>query len=351
MFLKLFTLFLITLLILPNPVSGEEFQDIFCILNESVWTGDWTDMKDPYTPQKNVIREKHTYGWMDITGYDREVMVDNITFVYGEPLQKNYNKLEILPTLPFSKHYKRIIIGGVVIFYDSWHIKVLPPNMYIDRVTHFSRKLYVSKNHTHINAQLIIKMVWRKECSRDGSRVIITTRETIILRDSIERPLVYPSLIENNTIDMTEYENNISNYSLIKIPPQDGVVITNFSYKNNSVLRVNKLGLIREGVDGNLTLQFLNDTQAWIVDANQSVIGSHDGGVVIHETPVNLSLLNVTLSSPYESLTINNYNTTCYHADPGEVFNAKSLYWFLPCIILLWGISKIYTTITNSIGV
>ena len=351
MFLKLFTLFLLTLLILPNPVSGEEFQDIFCILNESVWTGDWDDMKNPHKPQKNVIREKHTYGWMDITGYDREVMVDNITFVCGEPLQKNYNKLEVLPLYPFSKHYKRMIIDGVVIFYDSWHAKFYPKNKRVMNVTDFSRTLSVSKNHTHISAKLKIEMVWWQTYCRKGSSVIITTRETIILRDSIERPLVYPALVENNTIDITEYENNISNYSLIKIPRQDGVVFTNFSYKDHSVLRVNKLGIIREGVDGNLTLQFLNDTQAWIVDANQSVIGSHDGGVVIHETPVNLSLLNVTLSSPYESLTINNYNITHYHADPSEVFNAKSLYWFLPCIILLWGISKIYTTITNSIGV
>ena len=334
MFLKLFTLFLLTLLILPNPVSGEEFQDIFCILNESVWTGDWDDVHTDKKPYRNTQTNDHLHGWIDITGFEREIRHGNTTYVYGKPLTENITKNTWLDPKTNKHNAQKIIIDGIILHCDTWHTKQQSKRLSwirnVYRVTYFAQTLYLTGNTTHINARLELHMTWWYYHKVIGDFYCIRHDETLILYDTIERPIIYPSIMKNVTANIIEYENNISNYSLIKIPHQDGVVFTNFSYKNNSVLRVNKLGLIREGVDGNLTLQFLNDTQAWIVDENQSIIGSHDGGVVIHETPVNLSLLNVTLSSPYESLTINNYNITHYHADPGEVFNAKSLYWFLP---------------------
>ncbi len=346
------TLFLFSLLTIYPVSANQTFDDIFDILNYTVWTGNWSDLLNTQKPDKTTHTQDHLHGWLDITGFQKEILYNGKKYVYGDPLPENVTKHDYyLKKYPTGVHHKtREVHGLVVVEYDTWHSKWQTPrrkrhkvtNVY--KVTNFNRTLELTQNETHITATLNVYMRWWYYHKVIGDFYCIRHDEYLTLTDTIEKPETYPYTIWNITGEITEHYNNITPYTTIHIPQQDSVVFTNITYNGSSALRVDTLGIIVND-SGYKRVNFIENSTFWKVDSNQSIIGAGGLDAVVYEAPINLSLLNVSISSPYETHYVTNFTKHRVYEDYKKAFPPFLLCLILPILLLFWVIYRSWKTL------
>jgi len=346
--LPLFTLFLF--LTIPSvSATNQTFDDIFDILNYTVWTGDWSDLLNTQKPDKTTHTQDDLHGWLDITGFEREIECNGKKYVYGEPLSANVTQYEGLTTPTKTHHPKKEVHGLVVIEYDTWHTKWQTPRRHlwmntVTRVTNFNRTLHVTSNETHITATLNVYMRWWYYHKVIGDFYCIRHDEYLTLTDTIEKPETYPYTIWNITGEITEHYNNITPYTTIHIPQQDSVVFTNITYNGSTALRVDMLGVIVND-SGYKRVNFIENSTFWKVDSNQSIMGAGGLDAIVYEAPINVSLLNVSISSPYETHYVTNFTVNRIYEDYKKAFPPFLLCLILPILLLFWVIYRSWKTL------
>ncbi len=342
--LPLFTLFLF--LTIPSvSATNQTFDDIFDILNYTIWTGNWSDLLNNYKPDKTTHTQDHLHGWLDITGFQKEILYNGKKYVYGDPLPENITQCRGLTRYPTGVHnHRREVHGLTIIEYDVWHTKwqTKRKNYWHNtqtRVTSFTGVLNITSNSTHVTATLNVHMVWWYYNMLPGDFYTIRHDEYLTLTDTIEKPETYPYTIWNVTGEITEHYNNITPYTTIHIPQQDSVVFTNITYNGSTALRVDTLGIIVND-SGYKRVNFIENTTFWKVDPNQSIIGAGGLDAVVYEAPINLSLLNVSISSPYETHYVANFTVNRIYEDYKKAFPPFLLCLILPILLLFWVIYR-----------
>ena len=339
-------LFFLLFFILIPPVTAiaddnSTLSNIFDILNYSIWTGDWSDLEANHKPCKDLHHQDHLHAWLDITGFEREIKYKGEIYVYGDPLPININKTESLTRYPTHTHNPhKNTYGAVIIESDTYHNKwqTHTKNSWHNtktQVTEFNQVLNVTDNETYITATLSIHLVWWYFCTLPGNSHSDRYDEYLKLTDTIKKPKQYPYTIWNVTGSVVQHYSNLTPYTTVEIPQQESVMFTNITYNGSTALRVDSLGIVVND-SRYMRVNFIPNSTYWIIDPNQSVIGAGDKKAVVYDVPLNMSLLNVSISSPFETRYVTDFTVEEIHENPRKVIHPFLIALFAPLFVLMW---------------
>lgn len=315
MMLSRATIFLFISLIMSPTVAAN--GSIFDVLDERFFDGAWTNVSEG-EPVKTVQTSGHIRGWIDIVGFESLCNIDGVDYVEGDPANAAIVKYDAWDTI------------------DGWN----------SNVDYLTKTLSLIDDGENVTAKLHVDLLWhtsRLRCSGSaetgGRHCWISKtyhRETANFY-AVELCPDVLTPIENITASITIQNNSFSPYTSVSVPTQANIVSTEFIYKNNTVKHYHSLGWITNNSNGNEHVEFLNKS-FWIEDDDQNVIRHQGDQCIINEAPLNLSELQITISSPYTTKNVTDYNVTMINSKPSDYIQFEMIMIFLIVIgVLVWG--------------
>lgn len=305
------TIFLfLSLIMLPTATA---YESIFDVLEERFFDDDWSNVTSGGTPEKNVYWEGHIKCWIDITRFKNVSIIDGCEYVSGTPCD------------------------NVIIQYDAWHTFIHLWDLglcFNDNVDHLLTDVRCFEDGGDVVAVLDVELMWHST-SADGDKDYVIETVTISTREIA--PAVFNNTIKSTIAEITCYNNTFSPYTNIIVLTQDNIISTTFTYKNNTAKRFHSMGWITNNSNGNEHVEFLNKS-FWLEDDDQNVIRHHGDQCIINEAPLNLSELQITISSPYTTKNVTDYNVTMINSKPSDYIQFKMIMILLIVIgVLTWG--------------
>jgi hypothetical protein len=114
---------------------------------------------------------------------------------------------------------------------------------------------------------------------------------------------------------------------MIHVPEWWNIIRTTVEYKNNDTSWHNLTGIVRNNSRGTEHVWFVND--GTFIDDENDTIEKMAGYYVINEAPLNRSLLNITILTPYMEYTPTNWNVTVINSKPSDYIYFKVMFAFL----------------------
>jgi len=280
---------------LPSPLN---------ILDEKVFDGDWSVADDTGTPI--VIWKDNCYAadecsptisaWIDITGFRNESVINETRYVNGSARQFAIVKRGAEYHTPGNcvfVSFESVLVSVIDYEYDDGRI--------VTEATQESTFEY--KEWICYKVGLIEFCYWQHYT--DIFHVAYRT----------DAPNEFDNTIDNYEITITSYNNSVTPYTLIYMPPRENIIKQSVHYRNDTASWYNLTGLVKTNDRGTEHVRFLNET-GYIVDENETITRRAEY-FVINEAPLNWSLLNVSVYTPYtEQYPI--CNATIYNSKPSD---------------------------------
>lgn len=288
--------FLVFVLISQNASAGW-LPTPFDIIDEKVFDEDWEVADNIGEPIKVVKSDGHIRGWIDIVGFRKMCVINMTEYVNGSPKDFAIVKRDAWHT-PIN--------GEVVSFVTSAST--------IDEVG-YTTAIQDTEFHWKYKVYTLFGSYWKH----------VYEYQTITY--STRSPDTFNNSIDDYEITITSYNNSVTPYTLIYVPPRDNIIKQSVHYKNDTVSWYDLTGLVNENNRGTEHVQFLDET-GFAIDENKTIHRRAEY-FVINEAPLNWSLLDVRVFTPYIEKTDVVCNATVYNSKPSDFVAEKPIIIFV----------------------
>jgi hypothetical protein len=280
----------------------------FEVLNENFFDGDWSIADAEGTPNKNVKSSNHIRGWIDIIGFENMSIIDEVNYVNGSAREFAIVK---------RKAWHTSVPGKVVSFKSICSV--------IDTDYVYANDTTSAVQHTHFH--------WKKKvCGLYGCHWV-HHNEYLTVSYTVDSPITFNNTIDDKTVIITSYNNSINPYTLIYIHDRYNVIKTTVEYKNNTAKRCNRTGLVTTNDRGTEHVEFISNE--WYIPDPNLTITRRSGYYVINEAPLNWSLLNISVFTPYIEHDDKNWNVTTINSKPSDFYDIEGIVVFVAMISIL----------------
>ncbi|MCK5611954.1 hypothetical protein KAR91_59340 [Candidatus Pacearchaeota archaeon] len=307
------TFFFILITALP-AVASAEFNDIFDILNETEFSGDWNISVDHPNAIETVQSSQHIHAWIDIIGFEDTTKIGNISYIDGSSVPEPIVEYAVWDAgLGWNDNLDYVVI-------DDERI------ITVGNITTAEIDIHLKWHHSELKS--------RKICTPLGCRTIKWIKKTYhheyaTFTASIPTPQPYPAITELECY-ITIYNNSFNPHIKVYIPLNDTILRTEYRYGNDAIVRYSMIGLAETG-SVNLTT-----THQWS-EPTDNLTFIYDTMVIknTNTSQFNLSDLTITVVNPYESkqLTNSSYNVTEITHIPGKEFH-PFFYYFVAVVLI-----------------
>jgi len=143
------------------------------------------------------------------------------------------------------------------------------------------------------------------------------------IKYSTKSPEVFDNSINDYEITITSYNNSVTPYTLIYVPERYNIIKQSVVYKGNTTSCYNLTGLVKTNDRGTEHIRFLNEPGTTL-DENETITRRAEY-YVINEAPLNWSLLNISVYTPYVVYNDPICNVTIYNSTPSDFVAWKPL--------------------------
>lgn len=277
------TILLFMFLLTLTPVVTAQ-AGLFGILDKTAYNGSLDIVTDYPDPDKTVQAHKHIRGWIDITGFNNSVRINGTEYSN---------------------------ISTPVIEHDVWD-EGLVWNDNLDWIK--SSDTRITRDDDNITAEIDIHLLWhhstlrsRTVCGLNGCRTYTWIQkdyynEYTTLTTTIQAPQEYPE-IKDIPVKITIHNNTINPHVDIHTPVNPHVTKTEFTYKNETITRINLAGAAATGaVNLSGCLYWQDSSDNWSSRHNTAILK------YTNESEFDLTSLQVTAHTPYGHRDTSNYS-------------------------------------------
>lgn len=274
----------------------------FEIQNESFFDCDWSIADKHGNPVKDVKSSSHIRAWIDIIGFENESIIDETRYVNGS-----------------AKDF-------AIVKRDAWHTPV------DGKVVSFTSTYSIADHNNTTTATQSTIFHWKyKVCGLLGCHWV-HVHEYLSVSHTAESPEKFNNSIDDYEITITSYNNSVSPYTLIYVPDHDNIIKVTVKYKNNVSKWYNRTGWITTNAKGTEHVEFINET--WQVRDHSDMITRRSGFNVINEAPLDWSLLNISVYTPYIEKNNATWNVAVINSKPSDFTSWKLILVFLITIVV-----------------
>lgn len=281
--------------ILVATVGGvSAWEGPFEINNETFFDGDWSVAADTGTPIKNWKHSTHISAWINITGFRNESIINETRHVNGSA--KDFAIVKKFAKYQMGHRERKVSFKSTCSISDS----------------------YVLNKTNTTTATQTSTLVYQVKKPRllGGYKWVTQTPEKLTVSCTVESPETFNNTITDMKIIITSYNNSVTPYTLIYIPYHWKIIKETVEYKNNITHYKNKTGWVTTNSMGAEHVRFLNNT-LHIEDPTFTVTRCAEY-YVINEAPLNWSLLNISVFTPYVEITDVPCHITVMHSKPSD---------------------------------
>jgi hypothetical protein len=289
----LFLFFILFTLLVPTATAAEQ-DSIFDLLNSTIWDRVWDSLTYNTKPDKDVRTGTDLQGWIDIVGYRNMVRINGTDYIYGDP------------------------VDCAVVEYDVWDLISARKDRWNDNVDWIRTDLHVLQQGENITATLDITMLWHHSTlkhTKTGKPYIKKTyhTETMTVIDTETIPKQFNYTFANIAAYITVYNSSFSPKVLVYVPELPYVLETTYTYGNDAIMRTNMLGEVEKSEKG---VEFVNFTDVSMWSEPKGDLCYIGDCAVIRNENFTADQLNISLSTPYETVEITDYSITVVDYSP-----------------------------------
>ena len=272
--------------------AAKEVADfVYDLVTQKCWDEDWKVADDEGEPVKNWDSSTRIHAWVNITGFRNESMINGTRYVNGSAKDFAIVKRGAKYTLKDEEKFTSLISTLIV-----------------------SDKIPVNGTNVTIAIQKST-LKYKAKKKLFGIYKWIPKTETHTVSETVCSPKNFTTRISNVTALVTFYNRTISPVTHVYVPNENhssmkDVLIVRYRYNGSNVTRYDQVGWVMKNSLGAEFVEFVDAGMypTWVTDENQSVI-NHCGQIVTVSDPkFNISLLNVSLHTPYETRYISDYS-------------------------------------------
>ncbi len=290
---------LVFFLVLFSMSNASAWGSPFDIKNESFFDGDWEIASEHGNPVKNVKSNAHIRAWIDIIGFDNESIINGTRYVNGSP--KDF----------------------AIVRRDAWHTSV--SGVVVSFTTTYAG-VYDGNNTT--TASQTTNFHWKyKVHTLYGSHWRHVYEGPLTVSYTAESPETFNNAIDGYEITIVSYNNSVTPYTLICTPDRWNIIKTTIEYKNNLTHWHNQTGWVAVNDRKTEHVEFLNASQCIADSAN--MLTRRAGYTVINEAPLNWSLLDICVYTPYATHQNPALNITVINSKPLDYVQWEVMIIFL----------------------
>jgi hypothetical protein len=266
------------------------------LLDREYWDGDWEIASEHGTPVKDIYKTKNSWAWIDIVGFENESVINNTRYVNGTPRSFAIVRYDSGYSVP-NNH--------VFVSYDV-ELKV------VDTDWDYKNDTTEAILHTKfVHKEWICYIIpdFGKFCYWQYYTEGITTSCTV------DSPETFTTRIPDVHVHIISMCNrSVNPVTYIYIPTEnhssmENVMISRVCYNDSNIARYDQTGWVMKNQKGTEHVEFVDDGSlpSWAKDDNQSTIDHCGRLVTVFGRDFNMSLLNISLHTPYETRYVTNY--------------------------------------------
>lgn len=206
---------------------------------------------------------------------------------------------------------------------DGWDVEVQGTE---EKMTHS-----ISEGVVTAELDVVVKWCYRsKKRNLEGEFRYNNKTSTAAFHSYAVMPQVLNST--QATAIIMSHNNSVMPHSLIDVRINETVTATEICYRNQVATHHNKVGVLTNE-DGLEYFDFV-DADVWVPDPDGMIV-RRGGYYVIDEAPLDTDNLTITVSTPYESFEVVEYNVTVMHSKPTDHVQWQLMIWFLSLLGVL----------------
>lgn len=249
------------------------------LLSQKCWDGDWNVANKHGKPAKSVKKDGHIRAWIDIVGFREESILNGTHYVNGS-----------------AKDF-------AIVKREEWHT---PVN---GQVVSFRTTYNVFDSGDYTIATTTTMFYWRyKVKTLIGYKWVNVYEGPLTVSSTVLSPERFTGRLENVTAKVQVHNRSTNSVAYLSIPMTDNLTMVQVTYNGSTVSRHDQLGRVIHNEKGTELVNFTReDLPTWIKDVDQSVIDHQGRYITILDDDFNASLLDIVLISPYETLSVTDY--------------------------------------------
>lgn len=315
--MRVATVFIFLLLI--APVATAEPGSIFDVLNMTVVDGDlesggayfdgcnrswakttrYTNIGDI---KPGVVPAHHISASINIVGYDGVALFDGVKCISGCPADL-----------------------AIVESYVSTSYAGFEANK--DWVKHV---ITVKSSGGNTTATMRVSFLWHWTTYSSVTGAV--RKHYVIEYKTVSVTKPHPKILSiddtNVFAQITMYNNTFDPYSLIQVDVPENITVTTFKYKNNTAKHFNSVGV------SNVSHVEYIDAGMWKTTPNQDLMLPYGDLCLIRDAPLNLSELQIQISTPYTTENVTNCTITIITGTATDYINFKCMFVYIIMVSL-----------------
>ena len=265
------------------------------LFDREYWDGDWEIASDHGKPMKDIKRTDNSWAWIDIVGFENESIIDDIRYVNGTPRSFAIVKYDSGYSVPENCEFVSYDVELKVIDTEWDHKNDTTEAILHTKFVYKEWICYVIPN-------------FGKFCYWEYYT------EKITISCTVDSPETFATRIPDVQVHITSYNRSVNPVTYIYIPTENhssmkDVMISRVYYNGSNITRYDQTGWVMENPKGTEHVEFVDDgaLPSWVKDGNQSMIDHCGRLVTVFGQDFNISLLNISLHTPYETRYATNY--------------------------------------------
>ena len=272
-------------------------------------------------PVYEVSNSEHIFGWVTVS-FENASRINGTTYVADNysivPVYDVWNSVDGI------KAYERCE--------DCYSCKMMRAKLISMNVTPV-----ITEKDELIVVNVYVELKWGYYCNHcriSGENMPCeamwrnTTEHARFTATAIAPTIV--TLDDRNVIaQITEHNNTFDPYTIIRVDVPENVTVTTFTYKNNTVKHFNLIGV------SNVSHVEYLDSSTWKTTPNQDLILPYGDLCLIRDAPLNLSELQIQISTPYITKNVTRCNITVITGESTDYVDFKGIFMYTSIIFIL----------------
>jgi hypothetical protein len=277
---------------LPTVEQSQQiFSSIFDILKVPLSDSGFVTQSSIYSPNETWINQGDISAWIDVVGYTGEISIGNDIYI------------------PKLANECAIVLSGT----QSTKARVVSQES--------SKKLTEGANNS-LNVALEVKTTFEVPDSHKimilGHTLNYTTykqeSENVTFTKTFQAPALFPAFNPPN-VSVINFNGS---HAIVTVPNIPGIVKIDYTYNNSTATEYRLLGYVGSATNGFKTTEY-KTTELYNFDESGKLSLGRDG-IYIKDSKFDLSRLNVTVITPYDSFHISHFEYSLIEDDHLKFF-------------------------------
>ena len=253
----------------------------FAVLDMPVFDGNWSELSQDGTPITPNYPMAEIRGYVDIMGFENTTVIDNVTYIDKNPNPVTHIHVEC----PFGHDY-------------------------VESFT-YSESVTIVNNNVSINVRANVN--WADVRKTEDSTMVSGRHSILNFIDARSHPKIF-AYPDSPNITIIQYINATTPHTLLQIPElsNESTAFT-VSYNNSSISKYVQIGVIGTN---NQNVEQVNYSEIGEWELIGDLCTHRSDTIIISEAPLNMSLLDVTISHPYGTVRCENISIQNVTTDP-----------------------------------